>query len=187
MPSIGLKKPLPLMLKYRTRRHMRQGNFALFREIVLDCWKAEAADATKAAALVESRVSELRQRLQRVDERYLADDIDRRSYRELRDRLRYDLALAELERNEARIEETDIEGFLAFAHHVIENATALWTSASDHDRRALQGALFPTGLNWEGAGFGTAVTCFAFRSLPVSKVGGNRMASPPGFEPGFQP
>ena len=66
----------------------------------------------------------------------------------LRDRLRYDLTLAELERNEARIAETDVEGILAFAHHVMENATALWTNASADDRKALQGALFPTGLAW---------------------------------------
>ena len=59
-----------------------------------------------------------------MEERYLADDIDHRSYQELRDRLRYDLTLAELERNEARIEEADVEGVLALAHHVMENATA---------------------------------------------------------------
>jgi hypothetical protein len=38
-------------------------------------------------------------KLQRVEDRFLADEIDTRSYRELRDRLRYDLALAEIDRN----------------------------------------------------------------------------------------
>jgi len=44
----------------------RPGYFALFREIVLDCWKAEAGRAQKAAAALEKRVSELRRNLQRV-------------------------------------------------------------------------------------------------------------------------
>jgi hypothetical protein len=95
--------------------------------------------------------------------------------------------LAELERNQAQIEETDVEGILAFAHHVIENAAALWTTASAPDRRALQGALFPIGLVWDGVGFRTPTTCLAFNHLPGFDEGKNEMASPPGFEPGFQP
>src|SRR5687768_5921522 len=39
-----------------------------------------------------------------------------------------------------------------------------------NDRRALQQALFPSGLSWGPDGFGTAVTCLAFNALPFSKV-----------------
>ena len=165
----------------------RPGYFSLFREIVLDCWKTEASETQKAAAQLDRRVSEIRQKLQRVEDEYLADDIDRRSYREQLDRLRYDLALAEIDRNDARVEETDVEGVLAFAQHIMSNAAPLWTYASADDRMALQTALFPNGLVWDGAGFGTATTCLAFNQLPGFGGIENGMASPPGFEPGFQP
>jgi site-specific DNA recombinase len=166
---------------------LRSGFFELFREIVVDCWKTEAAEAQKTAAQLERRVSEIRQKLQRVDDRFMADEIDGRSYRELRDRLRYDLTLTEIDRNDARLNETDVEGVLGFAEHVMQNAAALWTNASADDRKALQATLFPNALAWDGTGFGTVTTCLAFNQLEGFRNANNGMASPPGFEPGFQP
>jgi hypothetical protein len=78
---------------------------------------------------------------------------------------REQLAVAQLQLGEARIEETDVEGVLAFAEHVIGNAAALWTSASATEKRMLQNTLFPDGLAWSAAGFETAVTCRAFSYL----------------------
>jgi hypothetical protein len=75
-----------------------------------------------------------------------------------------------MERSEAQIEECDVEGLLAFAEHVIGNAAALWASALPGDRLALQRAFFPDGLVWNGARFGTVVTCLAFNTLESSKV-----------------
>ena len=105
----------------------------------------------------------------------------------MRDRLRYDSVLTEIDRNDARLNETDVEGVLAFAGHVMNNAAALWTNASADDRKALQSTLFPNGLAWDGAGFGTVTTCLAFSQLQEFSGAENDMASPPGFEPGFQP
>ena len=76
---------------------------------------------------------------------------------------------------------------MAFAEHVIGNAAALWTNASAEDRLALQRALFPNGLNWDGSGFGTVVTCLAFNQFEGISGAESRMASPQGFEPWFQP
>jgi len=58
-----------------------------------------------------------------------------------------------------------------FAKHVIGNAAALRTNASSDDRLALQRAFIPDGHIWDGAGFGTAVTCLALKPLPFTKVG----------------
>ena len=46
------------------------------------------------------------------------------------ERVRADLAIAKIERDDARIEETDVEGILAFAEHVIVNTAALLANAS---------------------------------------------------------
>jgi hypothetical protein len=144
----------------------RNDYFPLFREIVLDCWKPECDEVRKTTAGMERRVSDLKQKLARVEDRFISDEIDQRSYRELRDRLRYDLALAELDRNDANVEEMDVERVLAFAQYVIENGAALWTNASPEGRRAIQSALFPNGLVWDGEGFGTVTTCLALNHLP---------------------
>jgi hypothetical protein len=39
------------------------------------------------------------------------------------------LALAELELRDARVEELDVEGLLAFAHDLCEHAGKLWTGS----------------------------------------------------------
>ena len=53
--------------------------------------------------------------------------------------------------------ESDVEGVLTFAEHVLMNARSLWVNATSGDKRTLQRALFPEGLAWGASGFGTAV------------------------------
>ena len=102
-----------------------------------------------------------------MEDRYLADDIDRRSDRELRDRLRHDLTLAELERNEARIAETDVEGILAFAHHVHGERNGALDERVGRRSKGFAGRAVSNWACLDGAGFGTATTCLAFNQLPA--------------------
>ena len=60
----------------------------------------------------------------------------------MRDRFREQIAIAELGSNEAHLEETDVEGILAFADHVMANALSLWVNAPPEGKRAIQTALF---------------------------------------------
>ena len=45
--------------------------------------------------------------------------IDSKNYADMRDRLREQIAVGELQLSEARLEQIDVEGVLAFAEHVI--------------------------------------------------------------------
>lgn len=138
----------------------------LFRAVVLDCWNAELKAAHDVVTRLDSRVASLEQRIREFHTAFVIDrSIDQDAYNEMVGRLRSELTVAKLERSEAQIEATDVEGILAFAEHVIGNAASLWLNASVTDRVVLQGAFFPDGLEWDGAGFGTAVTCLAFKQL----------------------
>jgi len=151
----------------------------LFRAVVLDCWKGELREAHDLSARLDSRVRSLEQRIRDYHHALVVEkSLDAEGHHEMVARTRAELTVAKIERSEAQIEECDVEGLLAFAEHVIGNAAALWTSASADDRLALQGALFPDGLVWNGAGFGTAITCLAFNALQVSKVEESSVASP---------
>ena len=72
------------------------------------------------------------------------------------------MTLAELELSEAQVEQFDIDGALAKAISVLNNASALWIDASLEDRLRLQEVLFPQGLVWDGNAFQTPVTCLSF-------------------------
>ena len=156
----------------------------LFRAVVLDCWNAELKSVRAVVARFDARVGSLEQRIRDYNHAFVVEkSIDSASYSEMVARTREELAIAKIERSEAQIEESDVEGLLAFAEHVIGNAAALWMNASAQDRLALQRAFFPNGLVWDGAGFRTALTCLLFSDLRQAGDPRNGMASRAGFEP----
>ncbi len=164
------------------------GYMRLFREIVLDVWRAQQGRSRDVAAKLDSRLAQLRGRLDRVEEAFIYDrTIDRPTYEQHRDKLREEIALAELALHDARIESIDVEGVLGFADHLLTNAARIWLGATLDQRQQFQQAIFPEGLSFDGREFGTAATCLAFKQLPSPRDEKEGVASPPGFEPGFQP
>jgi hypothetical protein len=108
--------------------------------------------------------------LERLEEAFIYQrSIDRTTYEKQRDRIREELALAELELHDARIDSLDVEGVLGFAEHMLGNAAHIWVDASLEQRRQIQSAIFPEGLPFNGREFGTAPTCLAFMQLEKSE------------------
>jgi hypothetical protein len=158
-----------------------EGYMRLFREIVLEAWSERRSDATRLRQQAQARADALRTRLDKVEDAFLyAGTIDRQSYERQRDRLRSDIVLAELEAGDAKAEEIDLEGVLAFADGTLTKIALLWTDAPVEKRRALQNLIFPQGLTFDHPGFGTAVTCLAFTKVEGNSVAESGLASPPG-------
>ena len=96
--------------------------------------------------------------------------VDQATHERQRDKLREDVALAKIELHEAELEELDVEGVLAFAEHLLTNAARLWMEASLDQKQRLQTVFFPEGLRFDGEEFGTAITCLAFKQLPLEQA-----------------
>ena len=157
------------------------GYMRLFRAVVIDVWKARQADAVEARKAVQARCEALRSRLDEVEHAFIHERrIDRDSYERRRDSLRSDIAFAEMEFGDAKIEELDVEGVLAYAEGVLTNASQLWLNATLDQKQRLQSVVFPEGLSFDGDEFGTAVTCLAFRSLGEDRQPESSVASPTG-------
>jgi hypothetical protein len=164
------------------------GYMRLFREIVKDLWKHQQADADRLRANLEASARDLRRRADRVDDAFLHEQtIDRASYERQRDKLREQLALAEMELTHVVTTQLDVEGVLGFAEHVLTDAARLWRDVAPEEKLQLQQAIFPEGLRFDGEQFGTAVTCLAFKQLGQPSNKKSSVASPTGFEPVFQP
>jgi hypothetical protein len=101
--------------------------------------------------------------------------------------VREEIALAQLELEDARIEEIDVEGVLGFAEHLLTNAARLWQEATIEQRPRIQRVLFPEGVRFRDGRVGTAVTCLAFSLMGMEIQGNSGLASPTGFEPVFWP
>jgi hypothetical protein len=158
----------------------------LFRAVVADVWKSEQTNAQLLSKAAERRIVALNEQSERLDRCFIFDrTIDKAAYQRQRDRLRTEITVAELELGDARFDELEVEGVLAFAESVFGNMIALWTKADTDDRRRIQETVFPNGLVWDGEQIGTVVTIPAFSWLQTLSKAGNGMASPTGFEPVF--
>ena len=91
----------------------------LFRAIVAYMWKSEQDSVHSQRKAVERRIENLKEQADRLDRSFIFEGaIDKPSYQRQRDRLRAETTVAELELGEARIDELEIEGVLAFAEYV---------------------------------------------------------------------
>ena len=156
---------------------------------VLCVWEQECAAARDRTAEQDRRLKAVRLKLDRLDEAFLySESIDLDTYGRQRDKLREELTLSKIDYHTEAVEELDVEGILAFAERILPRASDLWVQASLDYRQRLQELFFPEGIAFDGIRFNrTAVTALLFRYLePVERAESN-LASPPGFEPGFQP
>jgi hypothetical protein len=91
----------------------------LFQEIGLDVWKQKQADAVGTTKALERRLTELRARKDQLVEAFVyRQAIDGATYQEQNGRLAEEIALAEMELHDSRLDELDVEGVLNFAEHV---------------------------------------------------------------------
>lgn len=174
----GLKADHFEILDSGVRRAVTQfsaGRVPISLAILLDV----SGSMMQVRSSLEKRIAVVRSRLERVEDAFLHErKIDAQSYTVQRDKLREQIASAELELSEVRIEQFDVEGILSFAEYVLTNAARMWMELDLDRRQQLQQVLFPEGLSFDGERFGTAVTCLAFKKLGENGEPKSGMASP---------
>ena len=157
----------------------------LFREIVLDVWKQEQADTGGTRRQLQRNLDDLVAKKDRVVDAFLHRGvIDQRTYERQVDKLDEEITLAETALHDARLDELDVEGVLAFAEYALTNPGRLWIEASLGQKQRLQKVLFPQGVTYSPEGvFGTAEISVIFRLLQALPAQKESEASPTGFEP----
>ena len=156
----------------------------LFREIVLDVWKEQLRQASEIRRTLERKLEQIAEKKNQLVSAFLYEHkIDKATYEEQIDLLRQSAALAEIELHDAKLEEFDVEGVLAFANQTMSDLARFWLQATLEQKIGFQKALFPDGLKFDGKQFGTATTCLAFSYLREISVGNSSLASRTGVEP----
>ena len=156
----------------------------LFKAIVLDVWKAHQAEAANTSQLLRTRIDKISERKNRLDEAYIYErKIDDQTYQTQQIQLREEKALAEMELNEARVVELDLETVVNFAIEAIGDASRFWLDGTIDQKQRFQQMLFPSGIAFDGKQFGTAPTCLAFSYLQQVSTVKSSLASRTGVEP----
>ena len=167
-----------------TRLQPKREYLRLFKAVVLDVWKTQQAEAIKLTEALRKKIELIKQSKNRLVDAFLHQGkIDQDTYQDQLDRLREEHALAEMELNEARIEELDIEAIVNFATSVLSDTSRFWIAAPLDQKRRFQKVLFPEGITFDGEEFGTAPTCLAFSYLREVSQPKVSLASRTGVEP----
>jgi hypothetical protein len=160
----------------------------LFNAIVRDVWREQQTEARRLREETQRNLEAVSRRLDQLESAFIYDKrVDRETYERQRDKLREESALLELRLHDTRIDELDIDALLAFAEHVVGDAAWIWSEANLEQRIQLQQVFFPRGLEFDGARFGTAATCLAFREIGETFGVENGLASPTGTVVSYQP
>ena len=153
---------------------------ALFREVVLDEWRAQHAGAVAEHERLQGEVVKLEGQKQRLLDLLLDGTIEKATYAERCEQLRIDIAVRRSEANGANLDSMDLGAVLDFAEHLVGNARKMWVQAGLDERQRLQAILFPEGLRHDGDAFGNAVTGFAFSYLRVEEGGEGQLGAADG-------
>jgi hypothetical protein len=115
----------------------------LFGQIIIDVWEHKHAEATALHEKAQQRLVTLRGRKQRLVEAYIYERaIDRDTYQEQIDKLNEEIALAEIDERDCRIQKLDVQAAVKFGEMLLLNAPRLWSEASPDQKRRLQHVFF---------------------------------------------
>ncbi len=138
----------------------------LLSAALLERWNEEQKGVVEKRRAIEQRLEVLQQRRGRVVSAYLYEGaIDKETCQSHMARVEEELTLAKIDRHEAEIDESDIEGTLAFAEHLVTHSSRLWIEAALDQRQRLQKLFCPEGLSFDGPEFRTPLACPFFMNI----------------------
>jgi len=138
----------------------------------------------RLVSALDSRVTELKAKRQKLIEAFVYQhSIDKTVYQEQLELIEDEIALAQLDAHDAKLEELDIEAALNYATDALRNAGRFWIQCSADQKQNFQRVLFPEGLVFDGKSYRTAPTCIAFSYLKGISEGKSSLASRTGVEP----
>ena len=133
------------------------GVAAVWRELVRETAREATAGARQQAAGLRREVTDETARRARAEDLYIDGQLDRAALD--RATARVDGRLRDLgERLAAADAGADVEGaaHVRFALDVLGDLPGLWARGDAEARRVLAGSIWPSGLVFDGAGFGTS-------------------------------
>ena len=130
---LGAVRPNEIMLQRLTRE-------------IRAVWTEQQAALDRQQKAHGRRVVDLEAKLARLNDGFLAGNVDGETYRQLHSSLKAELAVAEHGGVEMRLARLDLDPVLQFAEHLLSRPERWWLDASSEDRVGLQQTLFPDGL-----------------------------------------
>ena len=176
-----------LFLEWLQRLVPERGSLEEIKNTIRTVWKERQGDAEALRSVLLRKLSQAEARKTTLVNRYLDGDVDKATYTEHVVRLTAEIEEVRAEIRNTDFEHMELEGVLAFADRLITRPTRLWVESSLEQRQRLQKTLFPTGVTFDGDGFGTDSRPLFFNLIEPDPNDSWGLASPTGFEPVLSP
>ena len=139
---------------------------------MLEVWRERERHLEEIKPILQQKLATLEEQKKRlVDAFVYKQAIDEETYKNELDRLRAEITVTRIERNDSELDALDVETVLEFAEHVVLNARRMWSEFPLKHRRRMQKVLFPEGLAYDGEAFRTPVTCLFLRDSAGAETG----------------
>ncbi len=118
----------------------------LFREIALDAWRREHADAELRREARSKQVEAIRARKKRLDQKFVDDEISAETYREQLRRIESETDFGVAGLLEAEVDERTISADLAFAEGLLADLRRAWLGFDLEQKQRFARIVFPAGI-----------------------------------------
>ena len=186
--SIAKKDLEAEFLRYLEKITPKEKWLAVFKETVLDLWEEQGKGFDVAAQQYERQLALLEAKRKRIYEMREDSSYTKEEFLERKQQVDNEMVAAKISVSEARIEQFDIEGSLAYAINFISHLGRQWFDLPPEIRPRFQKLLFPVGLSYKPeTGFGTARLGLIYELKETSRDEKSLLVASWGFEPQFSP
>ncbi len=155
----------------------------LFQEVLYDVWKQKQSEAIDSVKRIDGNIAVLKELQTKLVRKNLEGIISDDDYREQNQAIKEELVIKEVERSEARTEETDIDYLVAFSESLFNNVASIWLEATFGHKQMFQALLFPKGIVYKDGLIGTEQLGLPFALIQKSLDQKSTLVPRTGFEP----
>lgn len=156
----------------------------VFNATTLSIWKEKGGYFEAEAKRYEKEVEELEAKRKRIFEMREDGSYSKEEFAERKSVIENEIVTLRISRSEAKIEQFDMEGSVAYAERYISDLGQQWTDLPEHLYPRFQKLVFPEGITYiKGKGFGTARLGLIFEMNRTFDIQKSEMVDPIGFEP----
>ena len=133
-------------MKHLAKITPKEEFLAMFNASVLEEWKDKGMLFESQAVAHDSQIKKLEAKKKHIYTMRENQEYSAEEFKARKDEIENEILTANISRSEAKIDQFDIEGALAYANHFITNITRQWFDCSPHLRARFQKLVFPEGI-----------------------------------------
>ena len=155
----------------------------LFNCIIEDVWKEKQKGQKKIINRLESELSKLNDKKNRIIELVVSKTFNKETLQEEEDKIENKISLMKIQINELKLQCNDISALTNYYNYFIRNLSKIWLRADINQRIKLQNKIFPEGIFYKDGIIGTTKKATIYEVLGAENTDKSTLVAQRGLEP----